>query len=500
MPEKKEKKKDYDTIATTACRLLSSCNIKIMNNGGKKEKEERDTIILNPAQVNKPPSFTIKNNEYQLVGHGHYLIIQPSTEKNIIIKVPSSTSPCQMDQGAIERIKSAYELTALLDHPNIVKILAQKFEENCFAIIQPYCGTSLSEIEPPIENRYDLFQQFLSALHYLERKNIYNPDANPKNCVVKFDEEKKGYLLTLIDPDSSITKPKDQTEFEINQLEASPGYIPPKGEIGSLALEKLQNYTIALSFIQIKLWLFKNSEAHPVFSEIKSEIDTALKKGLLEKDLEKEIENLLKVEEIKKLPNPPSFGKKEIELITKLLDRNSEKILTYSDIFEKLAMIYDDEKKYASKVEPIKGSSNNNEEQKRTKLESLQKSCQSEALLALLNKKKEELQKEQRACFRQFVNFFATKIASRFNESYSTDKKIKAIMKLEDRLINKEKPGEFLKKSDMKILTQGRTAAILRKFSSSLPEIKELFNFRQAYDKKQLTESPRYRGHYNSFH
>ncbi|MCB1226440.1 MAG: protein kinase [Verrucomicrobiales bacterium] len=138
----------------------------------------------------------------------------------------------------IARFEAERQVLALMEHPNISRVLDAGQTENG----RPYFVMELVRGEPltrysvrhqlPVKRRLELFLDVCAAVHHAHQKGIIHRDLKPSNVMVS-EEENGGVTVKVID--FGIAKAMqggplgDHTVFTgIDQLVGTPGYISPE--------------------------------------------------------------------------------------------------------------------------------------------------------------------------------------------------------------------------------------------------------------------------------
>ena len=92
-------------------------------------------------------------------------------------------------QSYIELLKKEFELATLLDHPNIVKVLAKEMNPEIGpCIVMEYVdGVTLDEFlatKPSVAARKKVVEQLVDALCYIHGKQIIHRDLKPSNILI----------------------------------------------------------------------------------------------------------------------------------------------------------------------------------------------------------------------------------------------------------------------------------------------------------------------------
>lgn len=157
------------------------------------------------------------------------------TSKNTIVKkfrtfgkwqVSKEIAPeFAFDAKHRQALNQEFEIGFQLDHPNIVRYIDRKEDENGVPrlIVEYLDGFTLREVidgETPVTQRdFDsIFSSTLSALAYLHRRQIYHLDIKPENIIVTHKE----HVAKLIDFGFAITSSNDKT------LGTSKKYVAPE--------------------------------------------------------------------------------------------------------------------------------------------------------------------------------------------------------------------------------------------------------------------------------
>ena len=157
------------------------------------------------------------------------------TSKNTIVKkfrtfgkwqVSKEIAPeFAFDAKHRQSLNQEFEIGYQLDHPNIVRYIDKKEDENGVPrLVMEYIdGFTLRELidgETPVTQRdFDsIFSSILSALAYLHRRQIYHLDIKPENIIVTHKER----IAKLIDFGFAITSSNEKT------LGTSKKYVAPE--------------------------------------------------------------------------------------------------------------------------------------------------------------------------------------------------------------------------------------------------------------------------------
>ena len=157
------------------------------------------------------------------------------TSKNTIVKkfrtfgkwqVSKEIAPeFAFDAKHRQSLNQEFEIGYLLDHPNIVRYIDKKEDENGVPrLVMEYLdGFTLRELidgKMSVSQReFDsIFSSILSALTYLHRQQIYHLDIKPENIIVTHKE----HIAKLIDFGFAITSSNEKT------LGTSKKYVAPE--------------------------------------------------------------------------------------------------------------------------------------------------------------------------------------------------------------------------------------------------------------------------------
>ena len=93
------------------------------------------------------------------------------------------------EQSYIELLKKEFELSTLLDHPNIVKVLAKEMNPEIGpCIVMEYVdGVTLDDFlatKPSVAARKKVVEQLVDALCYIHGKQIIHRDLKPSNILI----------------------------------------------------------------------------------------------------------------------------------------------------------------------------------------------------------------------------------------------------------------------------------------------------------------------------
>lgn len=220
---------------------------------------EKDDAFLSGATVGEPPGATDgfardgagrRIGPYrvlQLIGEGGFgSVYMAEQERPVRRRVALKVIKLGMDTRAVvARFEQERQALALMDHPNIAKVLDAGTTENGrpFFVMELVKGEPITEFcdrnNFTIAERLGLFTQVCRAVQHAHTKGIIHRDIKPTNVLVSTHDGRP--LARVIDfgiakaIDQRLTEKTVFTEFR--QLVGTPEYMSPEQAAGSLDID-----------------------------------------------------------------------------------------------------------------------------------------------------------------------------------------------------------------------------------------------------------------------
>ncbi|BBM85171.1 protein kinase [Candidatus Uabimicrobium amorphum] len=117
-----------------------------------------------------------------------YQVFDPQLNRNLAVKVISSAGNSKISKRFLREV----EITAQLDHPNIVKVYnSSVYNGKLFMVMEYIEGQTLKDhLETSslsISQRVEMMIAVAKAIHYAHEKDIIHRDLKPDNIIVKKD-------------------------------------------------------------------------------------------------------------------------------------------------------------------------------------------------------------------------------------------------------------------------------------------------------------------------
>lgn len=156
---------------------------------------------------------------------GVYLANHIYLGKKIILKTLDTNN--LPDKTILERFKREAKILAMLDHPNLIKVLDFGMYDNFFYISFEYFESrNLREVinknNLSINEKINLMVQLLKALNVAHQNNIIHRDIKPENLLLNAKNELKiaDFGLALIINENALT--------HSSSIVGTPGYMAPE--------------------------------------------------------------------------------------------------------------------------------------------------------------------------------------------------------------------------------------------------------------------------------
>lgn len=154
-----------------------------------------------------------------------YKVRQKSPERILALKILISE---KIGSAQLRRFLKEAQLSAQLEHPNIVKVYAADVYQNIPFLAMSYVdGVSFSEYlqkSPPLSASLGIVKLVVRALHYAHSQGVIHRDLKPSNVLL--DREDTPYLMDF--GIARSTKVEDNSLTKTGQILGTPQYMSPE--------------------------------------------------------------------------------------------------------------------------------------------------------------------------------------------------------------------------------------------------------------------------------
>ena len=167
----------------------------------------------------------------ELIGVGGmgavYLAEQKSPARKVALKI--ITKVAAKNQAYIQRFLRELELTAQLDHPNIVKTYLAGIEQEMPYLAMAYIeGKPLDEYlalhEVPLLKKVEFIKEIAQALDYAHQKGVIHRDIKPSNIMVT----REGIAMLMDFGIAKSMRVRDKRLTLSGQTVGTPRYMAPE--------------------------------------------------------------------------------------------------------------------------------------------------------------------------------------------------------------------------------------------------------------------------------
>lgn len=200
------------------------------------------TKELRSSAAEQHPEFIGPYRIGAVIGRGGMGVVYEAEQKNPHRSVALKIIKAGMDTAQIiARFEQERQALAILDHPNIARVLDAGATESGrpYFVMELVRGVPISAYcdahRLPIEERLELFEQVCLAVQHAHTKGIIHRDIKPSNVLVGLQDGKP--VVKVIDfgvAKATMSKLTEKTLFtEHRQLIGTPEYMSPEQAEGS---------------------------------------------------------------------------------------------------------------------------------------------------------------------------------------------------------------------------------------------------------------------------